>query len=342
VNTRRRTGKKAEVLQLRSAKLQNGRRARAWRRRVYEWGDLRYFLAAARGGSTLAAAKELGVNQTTVARRIAALEAALGVRLFDRHQDGYRPSEAGTSILHQAERVALEAETLARLVAQQSRQLSGVIRVTAMEAFAHAMLTPWLSEFMDLYPDIRVEVIATDARLDLARGEADVAIRAGHIPTESGIVARKMAPGPWALYVSKSYAERRGVPATPTELKLHLVIGADGHLSTLDPHIWLAEAAKGATVRSVCSSNANMVCAIKAGHGVGPLPCGVADAEPDLVECFALDQFNYNFYLITQEALKDVPRIKALNEFILARALAMRHLLEGRPRKRAAATEAAN
>src|SRR5258708_1826183 len=166
---------------------------------MYDWGDLRFFLAAARAGSTLGAARELRVNQTTVARRIAALEDALGARLFDRHQDGYRLSEAGTAILGQAEHVAAEAETLERLIAQRSRQLSGVIRVTTVEIIANMMLTPWLSEFMDLYPDIRVEVIVTDQRLDLSRGEADIAIRAGYMPTGSGVVVRKLADAPWAL-----------------------------------------------------------------------------------------------------------------------------------------------
>jgi DNA-binding transcriptional LysR family regulator len=163
---------------------------------MYDWGDLRFFLAAARAGSTLGAARELMVNQTTVARRIAALEEALGARLFDRHQDGYRLSEAGAAILAQAEHVAVEAETLERLVAQRSRQLSGVIRVTTVESVANMMLTPWLTEFMDLYPDIRVEVIVTDLRLDLPRGEADIAIRAGYMPKGSGIVVRKLADAP--------------------------------------------------------------------------------------------------------------------------------------------------
>ena len=93
----------------------------------------------------------------------------------------------------QAESVASEAETLERLLAQRSRQLTGVIRVTTPEIIANMMLTPWLAEFMELYPDIKVEVIATDEKLSLTRGEADVALRAGHMPKESGIVVRRLA-----------------------------------------------------------------------------------------------------------------------------------------------------
>src|SRR5258705_9235147 len=104
---------------------------------MHEWGDLKFFLATARSGSTLSAARELGVNQTTVARRIAALEAALSLRLFDRNPHGYRLSEAGSAILPQAERVAAETEALQRVAAQRGRQLSGVIRVTTVEDLAN-------------------------------------------------------------------------------------------------------------------------------------------------------------------------------------------------------------
>jgi DNA-binding transcriptional LysR family regulator len=300
---------------------------------MYDWGDLRFFLAAARAGSTLGAARELRVNQTTVARRIAALEEALGARLFDRHQDGYRLSEAGAAILAQAEHVAVEAETLERLVAQRSRQLSGVIRVTTVESVANMMLTPWLTEFMDLYPDIRVEVIVTDLRLDLPRGEADIAIRAGYMPKGSGIVVRKLADAPWALYCSKAYAEKRGLPTCADMLNDHFAIGSDGALAKLEPYVWLVETAPRATIRNVCNSLANVVSAIKAGHGVGPLPCPMGDFDPELLRCFALPRFQYGYYLVTQEGMKDLPRIKAFNEFIVARATALRHVLEGRPPK---------
>jgi DNA-binding transcriptional LysR family regulator len=298
---------------------------------MYDWGDLKVFLAAARAGSTLGAARELGVNQTTVARRIAALESALDVRLFDRNQDGYRLSEAGAAILAQAERVGEEADTLERLVAQRSRHLSGAIRVTAAEIIANMILTPWLSEFIDLYPDIRVEVIATDKHLDLARGEADVAFRAGYLPTGSGMLVRKLADAPWGVYCSKTYAAKRGHPTCGEELNDHIVIGVEGTLAKLDLFVWFAQVTSGAKMRNVSNSVANLLSAIKAGHGVGPLPRPMGVSDPDLVECFELPQFKYGYYLLTREALKDVPRVKAFNEFIIGRAVALKHMLEGRP-----------
>jgi DNA-binding transcriptional LysR family regulator len=298
---------------------------------MFDWGDLKFFLATVKGGSTLAAARQLGVNQTTVARRLAALEEALSVRLFDRKQDGYRLTETGSAILAQAERVAGEAETLERLVAQRRRHLSGTIRVTTPELIANLMLTPWLSEFMELYPDIRVDILATDERLELGRGQADVALRVGNMPAEAGLVVRKLADAPWAIYCGKTYAEKHGSPSSVGELRAHVIIGAEGLLMKAGPYIWLGDVTRGARVRSVCSTIANVLSAVKAGQGVAALPCSVAHPETDLVSCFELPQFQYAYYLATLESLRDVPRIRAFLDFLVARAGTLKHVMEGRP-----------
>src|SRR5262245_43211600 len=116
---------------------------------MYDWGDLKFFLTTARTGTALAAAQELGVNPTTVARRIAALETALSLRLFDRNRDGYRLSESGVALLGEARRIAAAAEYFEGLAAQRSRQLSGVIRMTMPESLANFIVTPLLAEFME-------------------------------------------------------------------------------------------------------------------------------------------------------------------------------------------------
>jgi DNA-binding transcriptional LysR family regulator len=295
---------------------------------MYDWGDLKVFLAVARAGSTLAAARALGVNQTTVARRVAALEAALSVRLFDRHQDGYRLSECGRQVLEQAERVAVEAETLGRMVAQRKRDLTGVVRITAPEIFANIVLTRWLVGFMDLYPEIKVEVVATDQRLDLLRGEADIALRAGAMPNEPGLVVRRFLDYQWMLCCSHAYAEKYGVPRTSEQLNDHFVIGSEGPLSKLAPHAWLSEIAPRAKRRSTCSSVANMVAAVKAGHGVGFLPNTVLSAESDLVVCFPVPGCKYSFFITMPEALRDQPRVRVFCEYLVAQANTSKHLLE--------------
>lgn len=221
-----------------------------------------------------------------------------------------------------------------RLVAQRGRDFSGVIRVTTPEAIANIALAPWLAEFMELYPDIRIEMIASDQRLDLARGEADIALRAGTMPDGGGIVVRKLARCNWGIYCSRAYAEKRGAPKSAAELNDHLIVGADGWMAKLDPFLWVAEHAPRAKVRSVSSTVVNMIYAIKAGHGVGPLPCLMAAQEPEIVECFLLTHLDYHYYLATRAALKDVPRVKAFNDFIVSRSSAFKYVLEGRPGKK--------
>jgi DNA-binding transcriptional LysR family regulator len=297
---------------------------------MYDWTDVRFFLATARAGSTLAAARQLGVNQTTVARRISALESALSVRLFDRNQRGYRVSEAGAAILDHAERIAHEAESLERVCAQRSRNLSGVVRVTTTESIANTLLTPLLTEFMELHPQIDVEVIAGPGRLDLARGEADIAIRAGRMPPEAGITVRKLADDRWSLFCSRAYAAKHGAPKSPAELNDHVIIGSQGFLTQLDPFIWLARIAPSARVRMAGNTIANALAAILAGQGVGPLPCAVKAFEgADLIECFALPPFELGYYLLTRTDIRDLPHIRAFTQFIVSHAPVLKRVLEG-------------
>src|SRR6201995_5004262 len=132
-----------------------------------EWGDLKHFLAVARGGSTLAAGKELGVNQTTVARRVAALEEALGEKLFDRTAGGYKLTELGKAIVEPAQRVEAEVAAFARLAAQNSPRRAHVLRVTTNDVFADVLVTPWLGDFSTKFPHVQVEMIVDDRRYDL-------------------------------------------------------------------------------------------------------------------------------------------------------------------------------
>ena len=180
---------------------------------MFEWSDLRHYLAVARSGSTLSAAKILGCNQTTVARRIAALEEALGEKLFDKTAGGYRLTEVGSAMMQNAERVEAEAEGFSRMVAQRSRKLLGMIRVTTNDVLADCLLTPWLREFTQRFPVVQVETVITDRQLDLSRGEADIALRAATLssgPMGDGVVVRRLATGKWGVYVSKAYAAENG------------------------------------------------------------------------------------------------------------------------------------
>jgi DNA-binding transcriptional LysR family regulator len=181
---------------------------------------------------------------------------------------------------------------------------------------------------MDVYPDIKVEVVATDQRLDLVRGEADIALRAGAMPNDPGLVVRRFLDYQWMLCCNKAYAEKYGVPQSGEQLNEHFIVGSDGPLSRLAPHVWLGETAPRAKRRTTCSSVTSMVAAVKAGHGIGFLPNTVLATESDLVVCFPVPGCKYSFFITLPEGLRDHPRIRVFCDFLVAQANASKHLLE--------------
>ncbi|MGE0232780.1 MAG: LysR family transcriptional regulator, partial [Flavobacteriaceae bacterium] len=191
---------------------------------VINWNDIKYLLAVARHGSTLAAARALNVNQSTVQRRIAELEARLSVRLVERQPAGYRLSDAGKAILPAAETVAEAVENLARAAATAST--AGVLLLTCPEPIAIRLSRSGLIDrFHRSNPAIRVEFFLADRYVDLSKGEADVAFRSGD--TDADLVGRKIAVSLWAVYASKAYVERHDAPASAAGLRGHPLIGLD-------------------------------------------------------------------------------------------------------------------
>lgn len=298
---------------------------------MFDWGDIRHFLAVARGGSTLAAAKLLGVNQTTVARRIAALEESLGERLFDRAAGGYRLTETGSAMVQNAERVEAEVEAFGRMAAQRSRRLAGVIRVTTNDVLAECLLSPWLNEFAERFPVVRVETLIGDQTLDLSSGEADIAIRAvGGAPDDPDLVVRRLARGRWGVYCSRAYAAENGKPHGPDDIVNHPIVCGAGLLTQFEPAFVKAARARGAMVRSASSSILNMAAAIRTGVGVGGVPCILGGLDPSLELCFTYPDSDYELLLVVREEMRRLPHVRAFNDFIAARTAALRHIIEGR------------
>lgn len=297
---------------------------------MYDWNDLRYFLAVARTGSTLAASRALNVNQTTVARRIGVLERAIGTKLFDKRQAGYALTEAGVELRATAERVEVEANAFAEQAGAMGRRISGVIRVTTNEGLANTVMAPALSAFRRLHPEVRVDLVVDERRLDLTRGAADVALRTGSRPTESGLVARRLTPMAWAAYCSRDYAERRGCPGSVDALCRHAVIGAEGAIAALPGWTWLRQAAPEAEVVARSSSLTNLISAVKAGLGITVLPCFLADSDADLVRCIGpISGVQSDLWLLTREDARDVRRVRAFIDFLAAHLAAMRPVLAG-------------
>jgi DNA-binding transcriptional LysR family regulator len=301
---------------------------------MFNWNDLRHFLAVARSGSTLGGSKMLGVDQTTVARRIEALEAALSLKLFERGQSGSRLTEAGSALLPKAEAAERAMEAVDSQAAASARGMTGIVRVTANEITANLVVTPALVEFRRLYPDIRVDLITTDRFLDLDAGDADVAIRGSAALAESSLVGRKVANVPWVLYCSTGYIERHGRPSSVEDLAHHALIGADGELTRIPTMGWMLDLAPSATIATRSTSLMNLLHAMKAGLGIAPLPLPLAGLEPDLVPCCpAAGVFNTGIWVLTTGALKTVPRVRAFIDFIAPHISAtMRRLEASAPR----------
>lgn len=293
------------------------------------WNDLRHFLAVARAGSTVEAAALLQVNQSTVSRRIGALEAALGATLFDKASSGYQLTELGRDFLPAAERAELEAEAVLQFVAQRLRRLAGTIKVTTNETIAELFLIPALSEFAELFPDIRVDVDVSSRQLDLERGEADVALRAARNRGKKGsLVGRKLSKLPWAVYCSHGYDRTHGRPMSAAELPRHRIISVEGGLASVGAFKWLEQNAGSAAVAGRTNSLPTLLTTVRAGLGVSALPCVRGEADSELVRCIGPnEEIDSSLWLIFGSHNRDDPKIRAFSAFIAERSLTVRRLL---------------
>jgi len=179
---------------------------------MVDWNDLRYLLAVADAGSTLAAGRALRVSQTTVARRIAALEQAIGFPLFDRRQAGYVLTPTGTALIDRARSVELAATGFAEAAASLARDVSGTVRLTTEDIFANTVLAPMLRELHLLHPEIKIDLDTARELRDLGAGEADIALRSTKSSQPAGVVGRRLCVDDWTLYCSRDYAALTACP----------------------------------------------------------------------------------------------------------------------------------
>lgn len=282
-----------------------------------QWNDLLYVLAVVQTGSALRAAERLGVNQATVLRRLDAIEAAAGTQFFERRRSGLKPTEIGRLAAEAALRMECEAQAFQNALAARRRTLAGSVRLTTSFGLADRLVIPGMRAFQALYPSIVVELLIADERLDIARSEADVALRAGSGPEGGGIVARRLPDAYWTVYCSRAYAAERGAPENPAAIRGHDIVGLDGQMGRLPAWLWLAAAAPEAVVRFRSNSLINLVSNLKAGLGLGVLPTLTGDAEPDLMRCFPPPPgLCSELWLIVREEIKAQPHVRALTDFL--------------------------
>ena len=297
---------------------------------MIDWSDLRVFLAVARAGSTLQAARALGINQTTVSRRIQTLEAALGLTLFVRRNTGYSLTAHGETLVEAAARVEGDVEAFAANAERLRRLSGGAIRVTAPESmFAH-LLAPIFRAYRRDHPELRIEPISSERYLDLERGEADIAFRSTKTPVEERLIARRLPDMAWTLYCSPEYVAENGAPGSPEELKNHSVLVYDSALEQSRWGRWLAVHADPERIAARSNSVTNMVGLIRASLGVGLLPCLEGDTAA-LLRCIdpPPPELAGAWWLLMTPEVHNIPAVRRFTDFAVAELRRQRRFVAG-------------
>lgn len=283
---------------------------------MLDWNDLRFFLAVVRDGSTLAASRRLRVSQTTVARRIEALERALGVVLFEKLRTGYVATGAASALVEAAERAEASVQAFETSALGALRAAVGTVRMTANELFANQVLVGLLPEFRAVHPQVKLEIETSDRYVDLAAGEADVALRASARPRQAGLVGRHIAPDYWNVYCSRGYAARHGTPANVDEMRDHAVIGIEPGRYGGPIAAWLEGAGERSAIALRRNSIDGLYAAIRGGLGVSMMSELVVRGDAEFVFCFTPEvEQTQELWILTHERLRTVPRVRAVMDF---------------------------
>jgi len=244
-----------------------------------QWDHWRSFIAVAEAGSLSGAARALGLTQPTISRHVDLLEASLGARLFLRAPQGMGLSDLGAQMLPEARAMAASAAALERAASAPPEAARGVVRLGASEVVGAEVLPAALAPLMAAHPGLAVELALSNRNDDLLRREADLALRMVR-PTQSGLVARKLADVRIGLFGHAAYLDRHGTPETPEALADHILIGPDS-----DPMALEGFAQAGIPRRLIrlrCDREAAQLNAIRAGLGIGVMQAGIAARDPDL------------------------------------------------------------
>ncbi len=297
---------------------------------MIDWDDVRYFLAAARGGSVRAAAKNLSVNHATVLRRIAQLEDRLGAQMFERLPSGYRLTTAGEDVLEFAIQMEASSRRLETRVYGRDQSVRGLLRVTLPPFLATHLLMPDLADFAHMHPDIEMEIVSTGDVANLTNREADVAIRIVSdrktLPLNlHGLKGPELFGGVYISYdrLSKWHAGEPD-PIRP------IVIGGGGVPD------WAGEGEIRATGVPFRTPDADaQIAAARQGIGMTRLPCFVGDADRLLTRVPGIDlRTDATLWLLTQGETRKTKRVRLFTEFVSRRLAAYAPLLAGLPTSR--------
>ena len=250
---------------------------------MLDWDDLRYCLAIQRAGTLAGAASALGINATTVGRRLQSLEERLKTRIFDRTPEGFLVTPAGATLLDHAAHMEREVLAAVRALSGLDDRPIGSVRLSATEMLATRFVAPHLPQFAARYPELTLELECTNRSVSLSRREADIALRLAR-PRDDDVVTRRLASVPIGLYAAREYVDARGVPEdAERSLGGHTVIlFADLRMFAIE-NDWIEARRDGAHIALRADSVSAIYAAAVCGLGITLLPRAVADKDARLV-----------------------------------------------------------
>lgn len=280
------------------------------------WDDLRIFLAVARCGQLLAAARRLGLNHATVARRLGALEEALAAKLVDRRTTGCVLTPAGEKFLETAERVEGEMLAARAEIGEEDVAIAGTVRLGAPDGFGVAYLAPRLGELCMRHPDLTLQLVPVPRAVSLSRREADMAITVDR-PEHGRLAARKLVDYELALFASRTYLASAGTPRAPAELKDHALVGYVEDLVYSATLAYADEIDRAFQPRFEIASSLGQTEAVRAGAGIGILHSFIARGDPDLLQVLPELTIRRTYWLVIHESVRDLRRIRTVADFIV-------------------------
>ena len=300
-------------------------RAVTGRTSVMDWDKLRIFHAAAEAGSFTHAGDMLRMSQSAVSRQVSALERELGVALFHRHARGLVLTEQGEMLYRTATEVMNKLQTAEMLLSDTTTKPSGDLRITAPVGLGTVWVTQRLREFMELYPDIRVEVVLNDEQIDISMREADVAIWTRE-PEHADLIRRPLFTMRVRAYASTHYVRKYGAPQSLEDLDRHRFVSYSGtpamHLSAIRA---LETIGRDGKEPRIAAFRANSIVALKyairAGIGVGLIPDYLTEEETDLVTVLSDVEFpTIPIIFVYPEELRTSKKVQVLRDFLVAKA----------------------
>lgn len=282
----------------------------------FDWDDLQSFLAVARSGRLTLAARRMGVDHTTLGRRLASLEQALGASLFDRHATGYSLTAQGEALLANAETMEGMAMTIMEELAGSSAKLSGAVRIGTPDGFGSFFLAPRIGRLGAMHPDLEVQLVAMPRLFSLSKREADIAISLAQ-PDAGRLHARKLTDYELGLYASRAYLAAVAPIASVADLPAHRFISYIDDLLYTPELDYLPLISRDIRPYLKSASLVAQFRAVQAGSGIAVLPCFLVAGETDLVRVLPdAVKLVRSFWLVTHSDLRHLSRIRVTADFI--------------------------